>query len=474
MGAKKSMKPEQKGPYFVKSRYLRTIPLEEPGKTIVYHTLFGNPASVTQNILDLVSHFEVPRTAKEAETKFGVPKDIIKDLQDVHFIVTEGSDERENLKQELERRTVLAPSGALVDTLRFMSADCNFSCSYCSIIKASEAGPQRFNVPGQRFPWDTAKTAVDKFLGLVRRHGHSKVNIRFFGGEPLLDWDVYRRVIEYASAQVGGPEISFSINTNGSLITPKIAQFLSDHEVKTVVSIDGVQEVNDKFRVNHSGKGTFGLIKRGLDRLKKAGVKPHIAVALNRANIGRLRETIDFAKSIGGESVALEGLDFTTQPSEGFFDCRDAEMGALKDARRYGKSVNFTISSERWNTLGIVANHKSMNYCVANGVEITVDYRGTVFPCFSLPVKIGDITDLEGIFKHPMYQEMSLRIVGNIPGCEGCEIEGLCRGCCASDLFVRKGNVQTLDEAKCETRRAMTRELLKEAVFAQVSPSQKT
>ena len=387
---------------YVLSKYLRTI-VESNERVLIFHSLFGRPAVTTPDALEMLEFFKRPHTFKELSDCYVVSRKTFNEFRELYYIVPEGWDEREFLRGKLEERKNQVQSGALIKYLRLFTADCNFGCRYCSVTHIDQLGCQPMVQTEARFSWDTAKLAVDALFALGRRHGQKKVRIRFFGGEPMRDWKVYKRVIEYASTQ-SGPQVEFYLNTNGSIMSKAIAEFLRKFRVKTIVSVDGIGEVNDKFRVYPEGQGTFAQVKKGVLMLQRAGTVMHINITLHRANLNHLLEVVDFAKQVGAQDVGLEDLCFIEGASSEFSTDKQIETQKVLEAWRYGRSVGIPVLGSWSGFRDSPQFHGSLHYCGGNGEEICVDHKGSVFPCFGLPVSIGHVTNLSDCFLHPMYE----------------------------------------------------------------------
>ncbi len=447
---------------YVKSQYLRAQSAPDD-QIILHHSLFGSPIVTNSDALEMLDFFTTSHSYSELRSSYSVPRKTFNQFLELHYLVEEGQDERQIFREKLEQRRPLVETGALVKHLRFFTADCNFACGYCSVSHIDQLGCQPMVESQARMGWKTAKLAVDQLFLLARQHGHQKVRIRFFGGEPMRDWLVYRRVIEYAANQTDEPKVEFYLNTNGSIMTPAIAEFLKLHKVKTIISLDGIGEVNDRFRTyKKSGRGTFFQGQKTLLLLKQVGVTLHINITLHRANINHLLEVVDLAKTLGAVDVGLEDLCFIEGTETKFNTNKRIEAEKVLEAWRYGQKIDMPVLGSWSGFRDSPQFHGSLHYCAGNGEEICVDHNGSVFTCFGLPVSIGQISDLRSCFRHPMYQAMALRLVNNIPACQGCEIEGPCGGNCAADVFALKQDINAVDDNKCEFRRTISRQLLLE------------
>lgn len=443
------------------SNYLRVLPLPGRSEVVIYHTLCGNPVTASPDTLKLLDLFREPREA-EAATSRGVALNMLEILRHNSFLIPEGTEERLRLQEIATERSFRIANGGLVTYLRFFSAYCNFACTYCSVTHIDQLGHERMISMRANYPWPVAQRATDMILGLARKHSHKLVRIRFFGGEALLDWKTYRQVIEYVTGQTDRPEVEFYLNTNGSLITPEVAEFLKQYRVRAIVSLDGIAEINDKFRVYPSGKGTYRSVLAGLESLREAGVEIHVNITINRGNVDRLRETINLAKKLGARDVGVEDLCFVDCSSAAFAVEVERQTAAIVNAWHYGREIGIPVRGS-WTGFRCLPDYVGpVNYCAGNGEELCVDHEGKVFPCFGIPISIGIIDRIEECFTNPVYRAMALRVAGTIVDCRGCEIEGPCGGGCAADAFAETHDMIRIARNKCDMRRTIARQLLTE------------
>ena len=143
---------------------------------------------------------------------------------------------------------------------------CNFRCSYCSY--SDEEMTRNRKHSAKSMTWATAKKAIDFFCGRIR--DTKKVNIGFYGGEPLLEFDLIKQAIEYAEDRLEGKQYSFNMTINGSLLTLETARYFSDKNVSVLISLDGPKEIHDKNRkLAADGSGTFDIIQRNLQVIEE-------------------------------------------------------------------------------------------------------------------------------------------------------------------------------------------------------------
>lgn len=147
----------------------------------------------------------------------------------------------------------------------FVTTQCNLGCSYCIYGGQYE---QHEKLSQTRMSWETLRAAMEF---LAKRSGESKqVRLDFFGGEPLLAFDLIDQGVKHLKSILppGGPAVAVTITSNGTILTDRILDFLLEHEVYLQFSIDGGKESHDYFRpFKTSGRGSFDVILGNLQRI---------------------------------------------------------------------------------------------------------------------------------------------------------------------------------------------------------------
>ena len=141
---------------------------------------------------------------------------------------------------------------------------CNMRCKYC-IYHDGQGGFREFGKKMMDF--EVAKLAIDD---LMKNSDGGLVHVTFYGGEPLVNYDVLKKSIEYCQEKYGDREIKYAMTTNGTLITSEIAEFLAKVRCVVTVSLDGPKEMNDKYRVFADGRGSYDATMNGLKLLVEA------------------------------------------------------------------------------------------------------------------------------------------------------------------------------------------------------------
>lgn len=186
-----------------------------------------------------------------------------------------------------------------------VTRQCNFRCSYCHYTYGGESIHRSHS--DDVMTWDTAKTAIDFYANRTR--DRKSVNIGFYGGEPLLEFELIKKCIEYSKNLFRGKNLRYSITTNGALLDAEKLIYLIDNSTDIMVSLDGPKEIHDKNRKFAStGEGTFDSVYGNLMNLMENYPEYYNRLAYN--------------------SVVDTSLD--CRKSQNFFNCDDYRIGIVK------------------------------------------------------------------------------------------------------------------------------------------------
>ena len=140
---------------------------------------------------------------------------------------------------------------------------CNFRCDYCVYSDKYENRVHSSNV----MKWETAKASLD-FL-IVHSSDTMSLDVGFYGGEPLLQYALIKKCMRYITKKIYGKPISFTITTNGSLLTEEMVEEFLKYNTKLTISLDGPKQIQDKNRVYLDGSGTYDIVSENVKRLCK-------------------------------------------------------------------------------------------------------------------------------------------------------------------------------------------------------------
>ena len=318
--------------------------------------------------------------------------------------------------------------------------NCNLDCNYCF-----EGSKNDFK---KQMSLKTALNSVDYFF----RVSNPKRKIIFYGGEPLLNKEVFLNVVDYIRNYNDlGSETEVSMVTNGTKIDLDLARFIQKKNVKVAVSIDGPREIHNLARPFINGVGSFDEAVKGFNLLKEAGADPSISCTIGKHNFSKLEKVASFfatdlkPKSVGfnlmigdsGQGCSIE------KASSALFNAYEI----LKHAGIYEDRV--------MRRLGPLAGNKFyLKDCAAYGNQIVVRYDGQVGPChaFSSTGKFfsGDINDpsfsLDSLKDFKMWTNRSHFFNEE---CRKCPFVLLCGGGCAYNASLKTGNINGIDKNIC-------------------------
>jgi uncharacterized protein len=320
--------------------------------------------------------------------------------------------------------------------------DCNLECKYCFVERA---------VPrSQVIAMETLRALFDQ---LERYVGGSPITVVWHGGEPLLPGvEFYRRVIELQAEY----SLSFMncIQTNGILLSDKVAEFFSRNNFRIGVSIDGPSHLNDQARVFRNGKGSFGNIMQGIRTLQSRNIPFGILSTISRINVRSAQELYFFCKA--------HGLSLKTSS---LYDCGNA-VENLNDvhitANEYADFLSdlLKIWVDDSEPIEIDAFQSFLGSMLAKGVWPTpcsslaechrkflcLGPSGDLYPCGlfqgHLEYRYGNIYELpiEDIPKTETWKRMSERRSQIRSACGDCEVMEYCNGGCSFRAFANAGD----------------------------------
>ncbi|MDO8443422.1 MAG: radical SAM protein [Candidatus Azambacteria bacterium] len=462
------MKINRKIP-LIKSQFVQVI--KNNSKTIIWHSLFGNPKIVSKDTIALLNIFSNSRSLSSVLGEYNIGENGIEVIQDLiasHYLIPKNFDERKFLAKRMQEREESITSGSLIDYLELiMSEACNFRCIYC--IHFNNLGiTDRIKNPKKFMTFKIAKEAVDQYLKILQRHGKNVASINFGGGEPLLVWSVIEQVIKYCISHYSHDFVfRFSINTNASLITADIARKLKEYRVEIASSLDGLRDGNNQVRLTKSGGGTFRAIMRGFDNLAEQGHPlKGIAITVNEKNFPFLDEKIiNWASNRQMQEVRID-IDVIGMVEIPVDDI----VEKLMRIRQYAKSREIEVAGF-WSRPAENLNDLTLNthiaFCGAvRGNSICVNPSGDIYGCGYSTKQLGTLHQIESFYVPGSRYHLFVKdhLTGAIEMCKGCIIEGQCGGGCNITQEFARATKTVKIKRMCAFYRKMTRKLLLEQI----------
>ena len=322
----------------------------------------------------------------------------------------------------------------------FLTERCNLACEYCY---------QRELKNKRDLDEKTGKNIIDFLFS----HAGDYFSIAFFGGEPLLQFDLMKTLMEYAvQKKKEGFKLSFSINTNGTLVNNEILEYLRINRVGIVLSLDGTPDAHDLRRRDASGKGCFDLLSEKLPLLMEDPRQVHVRMTVTPETVKKMADGVRFIHSLGFRSLAV-AMDRTNdgwdeENREIFKNQYTNILNWYKDKLREGS--HFAMVDLDFGALSLSHPYREKGMPCNAGLEgIAVDPEGVIFPCYRFVgmngTEIGDIYDGFDEEKRNLYRNYSRN---DIEKCKNCPFNFRCHRCPWLS-FVKTGDIYKPVDINC-------------------------
>ena len=332
-----------------------------------------------------------------------------------------------------------------------MAHDCNMRCAYCF------ASGGKYGMKRELMSYETACAAID-FISAASV-GRTNIEIDFFGGEPLLDYDVIKQVVDYAKKRETEykKNFRFTLTTNALLLDDEKINFINENIDNLVLSIDGRKEVHDAVRKRVDGSGTYGEI---LKKIKAATVNRdaswYVRGTYTHNNMDFANDVLHLA-DLGLDRISVEPVVSPPDPALGFTQ-RDAAAItaeyerlalAMREREMQGRPVDFfhfKVDLEGGPCLA-----RRVKGCGAGYEYVAVAPDGGIYPCHQFAglesFRLGDV--YAGITNHAVTMQFKDTSIYTKPECRGCWAKYLCGGGCAANAWQNNGDINKPDDLYC-------------------------
>ena len=325
-----------------------------------------------------------------------------------------------------------------------VNTGCNLACTYC--YKEDLTTPAK----GERMDFATARSAIE--LLLAQAAGRDKVNVVFFGGEPLSNMPLIRQVVDYTKARVAelGKAVDFSLTTNATLLTEEIVDWLDAHRVGVTVSMDGPRALHDRNRRTVGGRGTYDVVATKVRMLlSRYSARPVGARVTLTAGVTDVIAIHDHLKNDLG--FAEVGFGPATSGPIAVFNLKgDMLKGVFEDMKTLGR--RYVEAAIRGESIGFSNMHQLLSD-IAQGMKkavpcgaglglLAVDKGGDLHLCHrfvgSNQPTYGNVTTGIDVPKLAAFVEGAQD--RSSFGCKTCRIRSICAGGCYHESYARQGD----------------------------------
>lgn len=334
--------------------------------------------------------------------------------------------------------------------------DCNLRCPYCF------AKDGTYNTPKDYMTFEVGAAAID-FL-IEKSKNRQNLEVDFFGGEPLMNMGVVKRIVEYANEKVkeAGKSIHFTMTTNGVLLGEENRRWLNDNMFNVVISIDGRPEVHDKLRVTPNHKGCQALVLENAKEFRKIrGDKSYYIRGTFTAN------NLDFSKDVlylndeGFDQISVEPV---VLPQSDPLAIKEEDMDkVLAEYDVLAKEYIKRRKTDKWfNFFHFMIDlkqgpcvYKRLRGCGAGNEYVAVTPTGDIYPCHQFAgqteYKMGSV--LDRTFDTNAQKRFAECTVYTKKGCSDCVAKYYCSGGCNANAVHFSGDINTPYKEACAMMR---------------------
>jgi len=430
------------------------------GFNIVLDVNSGSVHVVDELVYDIIAAYE--DNDKESIIKMMLSKypetsehDIMEAMEEIEQLKAEGSLFTEDIYKDyimdFKKRETVVKALCL-----HIAHDCNLSCKYCF------AGRGEYQGAKAMMSYEVGKQALDF---LIENSGSRRnLEVDFFGGEPLMNFDVVKRLVEYGRSKEKefNKNFRFTLTTNGILLNDEIADFLNKEMANVVLSVDGRQAVNDFMRPSRNGKGSYEIFMPKYQKLaeQRAQKDYYVRGTFTRHNLDFTDDVLHLA-DLGFKQISVEPV---VAGDEEEYAIREEDIPAIKDEydklakalierKKNGKGVNFFHFMIDLSGGPCVA--KRLSGCGSGTEYLAVTPWGDLYPCHQFVGKdeflMGNVFD--GVKNTDLRDEFKQCNVYAKPKCKECFARFYCSGGCAANSYNFHGDINDAYDIGCELQR---------------------
>ena len=374
-------------------------------------------------------------------------------LDDIQALKDDGKLFSQDLWRDVEQEAFEHAKPVLKAMCLHVAHTCNLNCQYCFASQGQYHGERAL------MSFEVGKQALDF---LIAQSG-SRVNLEvdFFGGEPLMNWDVVKQLVEYARSveKERGKNFRFTLTTNGMLIDDDVIDFANREMSNVVLSLDGRKEIHDRLRVDYAGNGSYERIVPKFQKLVEArGNKNYyMRGTFTHANPDFTKDLFHMA-DLGFTELSMEPVvcapeDPAALTAEDLEIVKDQYELLAKDMlRREKEGKPITFYHYMLDLTGGPCIYKRISGCGSGTEYMAVTPWGDLYPCHQFvgeeAYKLGDIWN--GVTNTALREEFRSCNAYARPECNDCWARFYCSGGCAANAFHATGSIRGVYEAGCE------------------------
>lgn len=381
--------------------------------------------------------------------------DIEEIFQDIEELKKEGKLFSEDKFKDLQIDIKARPTQLKALCLH-IAHDCNMCCKYCF------AGEGEYSGDRSLMSFEVGKRALDF---LIEQSGSRKnLEVDFFGGEPLLNFDVVKQLVAYARSieKEKGKNFRFTLTTNGVLLNDEVMEWANKECYNVVLSLDGRKETNDRMRRTRNDKGTYDLILPKFQKMAKERNQQgyYIRGTYTHYNTDFANDILHLA-DLGFEQLAMEPvvtdpkMDYALQESDIPKLKNQYDLLAKEMCKRNREGKGFTFFHYMIDLEGGPCIYKRISGCGVGTDYMAVTPWGDLYPCHQFvgdeKFLLGNVFD--GVKNTDIVNEFKLCNVYSREACQDCFAKLYCSGGCSANAYHTTGKITGTCDMSCELHR---------------------
>lgn len=379
-------------------------------------------------------------------------KDVDDCLEDIKALESAGKlftpDIYENMAFDFKKRNSVIKALCL-----HVAHSCNLNCEYCFASQGKYHGERAL------MSFETGKRALDF---LVENSGTRRnLEVDFFGGEPLMNWEVVKKLVEYAREieKIHGKNFRFTLTTNGMLIDDDVIDFCNKEMSNVVLSLDGRKEVHDRFRKDYQGRGSYDVIVPKFQELvrRRGGKNYYMRGTFTHYNTDFTKDILSMA-DLGFTELSMEPVVCSPEDASVLTESdlpvlfEQYEILAKEMIRRKKEGKGFTFYHYMLDLKHGPCIYKRISGCGSGTEYMAVTPSGDLYPCHQFvgdkKYLLGNIYD--GVTNTEIQNEFKLCNAYAREECADCWAKLYCSGGCAANSYHASGSIKGVYKYGCE------------------------
>ncbi len=417
---------------------------------------------VDEQVLDILDYYEeknVEEIISLLKNKYDEEK-IKEAYEEIKYLEKEGllysKDEYEYHPSFVNRKPVVKA------LCLHVAHDCNLKCNYCFASQGDFGGERKL------MPYEVGKKALDF---LIESSGNKKnLEVDFFGGEPLMNWDVVKKLVEYGKekGREKGKNFRFTITTNGILLDEEKIEYINENMHNVVLSLDGRKEVNDGMRPTLNDKGSYDIIvpkfKKLIDNRSKDKYY-YVRGTFTRKNLDFSKDVLHFA-DLGFDLTSIEPVvdnednPYALRKEDLPKIFKEYEKLAVEYANRKLKGDKFTFFHFLVDLNQGPCVIKRLTGCGACSEYMAVTPEGDLYPCHQFvgneEFKLGNLLDEEINIPREVQLKFQSAHVYSKEECKKCWAKFYCSGGCHANALNFNNDLLKPYTIGCEMQKKRT------------------